>query len=312
MPGQPRAMVITGATGFIGAAVVKQALANGRLPLVITRPNSDLGRLSGLEGVQIFKSESLAEPSLANELRSFAPHAFLHLAWRGVGGAERNAAFQITDNLPLTLDAVRLAAAIGCKHWLGTGSQAEYGNPNRRVDEAQACNPTTLYGMAKLSSCWAAHALSLASGMKMAWVRIFSTYGPGDAPEWLIPYLIREFAAGRAPRLTKCEQLWDYLHVADAARGLLCVAEQEKEGIFNIGSGSAVALRKIVEQVGALANPKMKAEFGAVSYRPDQVMHLEADTSRLVRETGWKPQVDLETGLTETVTWFLNEKSQSR
>ena len=221
----------------------------------------------------------------------------------GVGGHERNEAFQITDNLPAVIEAVELAAAAGCRQWIGLGSQAEYGNQNRRMDEGAPLRPTTLYGKAKLAAGVAALALCEARQMAGAWLRVFSTYGPDDAPHWFIPYVIQELLAGRAPKLTQCEQLWDYLYVTDAARAVAATANGKTAGVFNLGSGSAHPLKEYVEairrELGSLAEPA----YGAVPYRPDQVMHLEADISRLTKVADWQPQISLAEGIRATVAF---------
>jgi nucleoside-diphosphate-sugar epimerase len=234
-------------------------------------------------------------------LRAHQPDVFIHCAWRGVGGQERNAEFQLAENLPFTRASVELAAATGCRQWVGLGSQAEYGNANRILDETAPTQPTTLYGQAKLAAGNESLALCAKKNLAAAWLRIFSTYGPGDHPHWMIPHVIREFLNGRPPQVTKCEQLWDYLFVADAARAITSVADGNISGVFNLGSGDAPSLKSILEIIRAETGAAVSPAYGAVPYRSDQVMHLQADISKLTAATGWKPQVSLEVGLRDTV-----------
>ncbi|RZT05405.1 Nucleoside-diphosphate-sugar epimerase [Duganella sp. CF402] len=301
-----RNVVITGGTGFIGAAIVRELLAAGNHVTVLVRQDSDLTRLNGLSAVTIVRYSALHSAETIAALSAAKPDAFIHCAWQGVGGQDRNAAFQVKDNLALTLDAVDLAAAIGCRQWVGLGSQAEYGNQNRRLNEDAALLPTTLYGKAKLAAGIAALALCEARGIQGAWLRVFSTYGPGDAPGWFIPFVTQEFLAGRKPTLTKCEQQWDYLYVADAARAVVAVIDSAASGVFNLGSGSARPLVDYVEAIRSVLASDLTPEYGAVPYRPDQVMHLEADTSKLTTQTGWRPTVDLSAGIAATVAFERN------
>ena len=290
-------IALTGATGFIGSAVLKQLVSDGHEAVVLLRNESNTDRIRALPGYQAVYYQDLAQAELVKTLAVHKPDAFIHIAWKGVGGSDRNEPFQVIENLPFTLRSVELAHAVGCRHWIGIGSQAEYGNPNSKVAETAPALPTTLYGKAKLASCWASLGLSESLNMKSSWIRVFSTYGVGDEPAWFIPYIISELKKGNTPKLTKCEQLWDYLYVDDAARAILSVLYQEATGIFNIGSGRAISLKSVVEMIRRAINPSITIDYGAVPYRPDQVMHLEADTAKIKQLTGWMPVVSIEDGI---------------
>ena len=117
----------------------------------------------------------------------------------------------------------------------------------------------------------------------------------------MIQHVIREFLAGRTPQLTRCEQLWDYLYVADAARAIVSVANGETAGVFNLGSGRAIVLKELIEKLRGVIGSCVEPAYGAVAYRPDQVMHLEADITKLKAATGWSPTTSLEEGLRATI-----------
>jgi UDP-glucose 4-epimerase len=300
---QKKAIIITGGSGFVGSAIVKQTIADGNLPIVLKRPSSNQKRLKNVEGYLSFDYESLTDRVLIDRIKEYKPHVLIHVAWRGVSGRERNEIYQVEDNLPLTLETVKFANEVGCDRWIGVGSQAEYGNPNCQVDELFPTNPTTIYGKAKLAACWSSLGLCQAYNICGSWVRLFDPYGPEDEPHWLLPYLIQEMAVGNTPKLTKCEQLWDYLYIDDAAKGFLSLAYSQASGIFNLGSGTAMPLRKYVEIIRDLINPNINPAYGAVEYRPDQVMQLQADITKISQMNGWKPQVSIEEGLSHTVDW---------
>lgn len=301
-------VVITGATGFIGAAVVAAMLSRGSRVTVLLRPDSDPWRLAALTGFAIVKYSRLLDEENVSALRRSEPDTFIHCAWQGVSGQARNEAFQIVENIPMTLDAVELAAVVGCRQWIGLGSQAEYGNQNCRLNEDAPLCPTTLYGRAKLAAGIAALALCEARELAGVWLRVFSTYGPGDARHWLIPYVIRELLAGRAPDLTRCEQRWDYLYVADAASAIATVADGNMKGIFNLGSGSSRLLKDYIEAIRNELGSTLEPIYGAIQYRPDQVMHLEADISRLSAATGWRPNTTMSQGIRATVAFERTQR----
>lgn len=303
---------LTGATGFLGSHVVEFLLRDATEVAILMRPESDPWRLGGPRSqVRVVHGDLSDSSAWAAALARFAPDVFLHLGWHGVGNAHRNDERQIDANVLASVATARLAKQVGCRAWVGLGSQAEYGPQSQTISESASTNPTTVYGAAKLAACHLCRATLASSNVRFAWLRLFSSYGPKDHPEWMIPYLINTLMAGRKPSLTACEQLWDYLYVADAAEAVARVARcEEAQGVFNLGSGRAVPLRSIVETVRDLVAPEMPLGFGEVPYRPDQVMHLEADVSRLHRLTGWNARTVLAEGMQRTVEWFRDNASR--
>ena len=304
-------IIITGATGFIGSAVLTELLKQGARVTVLLRPHSNYSRLKNIFGFESIIFSDILDKNTIDLLCSRKPEIFIHCAWQGVSGQDRNEEFQITSNLPFVLDTVKLASVTGCKQWIGLGSQAEYGNHNTRLDEDAPTRPTTLYGAAKLAAGIAALALCEARGMAGVWLRVFSTYGPGDSPHWFLPYVTQEFLAKRAPQLTKCEQFWDYLHVYDAARALFAVADGETAGIFNLGSGLALPLKNYIEEIRSELNSLILPDYGVLPYRSDQVMHLEADVRKLYKKTGWSPRIGVKEGIKNMIAFDIKEFDKS-
>jgi nucleoside-diphosphate-sugar epimerase len=99
--------------------------------------------------------------------------------------------------------------------------------------------------------------------------------------------------------------------VADAAEAVLMTAlATDAQGIFNLGSGQARPLREIVETLRDLVKPGAPLGFGEIPYRPDQVMRLEADISRLQNSTGWRPRTALADGLKKTVAYYQSAPAE--
>lgn len=298
---------VTGASGFIGSYVVERLVASGVEVAILRRPETDLWRLGPVaERVRGITGDLDQAASFREALVEFAPEVVLHLAWHGVANSLRNDRTQVERNLHATLSLVETAAEAGARAWVGAGSQAEYGRHEGALDENAPTRPTTLYGAAKLSACHLAGRVADLRGLRFAWLRVFSTFGPRDNPGWMIPSLIRALGRGERPSLTEGEQRWDYLAVQDAAAAFQAVAASTSaEGVFNLGSGSARRLRDTIEFIRDCVDPRLPLGFGEVAYRPDQVMHLQAETGRLRAATGWVPGCPLEEALRETVRWYL-------
>lgn len=299
----------TGASGFLGSYLVADLMARGHEIAVLLRPTSSYWRLGQLHDRLHVIPGSLEHPDgLRGALGAFAPDAVVHMAWRGVAGSDRNSPVQAV-NVADTVGLAELAAEAGARIFVGAGSQAEYGPYDRAIREDDAPRPTTLYGMAKLAAGSMAMRLCEERGLRGAWLRIFSTYGPKDADHWLIPSMIRNLRSGQHMALTACEQRWGFLHARDAASAFrLAITHEAASGIFNVGSADAPPLRETVTRLRDLVHPGAALGFGELAYRPDQVMVLAADVSRMLA-LGWKPEVPLDEGLRETVEWHDATKS---
>jgi UDP-glucose 4-epimerase len=297
-------LLVTGSTGFLGSHVVRRLLRDDHAVAVVVRAGGNRWRVADvLAKLAVIEGDLANLAAVRSAVRDFAPESVIHLAWSGVGNLHRNAPAQVT-NVAQGVELLELSREAGAKAWIGLGSQAEYGPSTAPTDERAPTVPTTIYGIAKLSTCLFAQRLCEESGLRFAWVRVFSTYGPKDDPGWMVPYLIGALLRGERPKLTAGEQRWDYLYADDAAEAIVRVAlGPEAEGIFNLGSGRATPLRTIIEKIRDLIDPSLPLGFGEVPYRPDQVMHLQADIARLRDITDWSPQIDLTEGLRRTIAW---------
>jgi nucleoside-diphosphate-sugar epimerase len=297
-------ILLTGASGFIGSAFLQAAVLAEHDVTALVR-NSEAWRLRPARGRFTPAAADLRDAgAIAAVLDETRPDAVVHLAWTGVGNRDRNDPAQ-RDNIGWTASLFEAAARAGVRHFVATGSQAEYGPCSGPIAPAAPTNPTSVYGEAKLATSQALARLAAEHNVRLSWVRVFSTYGPGDHPYWMIPSLIGNLLRAQRPALTPGEQRWDFLHVSDAARALLAVAvSPDAQGIYNLGSGSARPLRDVISMVRDAIDPRLPLGFGDIPYRPDQVMHLEADIGRLTGDLGWSPRVPLDEGLVETVGWY--------
>lgn len=297
-------ILLTGAAGFLGSHLLRALIARGHTVAALLRSTSDRERIADCAGQYRPIEGSLANLASARAMiHQFAPEALAHLAWGGVGNAARNDAAQFA-NIEQTYALVQMAIEAGAQQVLALGSQAEYGPQVDPITESTPTQPTTLYGVAKLASCHATRQQCIAAEARFAWLRVFSTYGPGDAPHWMIPSMIERLLRREHMSLTPGEQLWDYLYAEDAARAMTSVLESPTaEGVFNLGSGQPQTIRAIAAQLRDLVDPSLPLGFGEVPYRPDQVMRLEANIERLRAATGWRPTVSLADGLQRTVSW---------
>lgn len=293
-------ILVTGAGGFVGAAVVKGAVASGHEVVALVR--NDTARLAAVANrIAMHRVDLSDRTAVARVIGSARPDVIVHSAWEGVGGALRSGDIQL-ENIGTAVALADAAIGAGVRKFVGIGSQAEYGRYDRKIVEADLPQPTMLYGAAKLAANHLCAQRCREAGVSFAWLRLFSVYGPGDNANWLIPSAAASLVRGRAPLCTAGTQKWDYLYIDDVASGVLAAATTEgATGVFNLSSGEPVAVRTIVETLRDFAAPGLKLTFGGIPFGPDQIMHLDGDNSRLREATGWSPRVPLAVGLRQVV-----------
>lgn len=302
--------LVTGASGFLGSHLTRELIRRGHAVTLLLRPTSNPSLIEDcLSQTRIVYGDLQNLSSLQSELAHDPVDAAFHLAWFGVAGEHRNAPQQLTQNVKGSLDLWEILRDSDCKTWIGLGSQAEYGPHAGVLCSDTPTNPTTAYGVAKLSVGLLTRQLCALGAMRYVWLRLLSAYGPGDDERHMIPGLIRAWMKKERPRVTAGGQMWDYIYVSDAVDALCAVLESSAEGVFPLGSGAPVPLRKTMELLRDIVDSNLEIGFGELPYAPDQVMHLEADITRLQAATGWSPKIALQDGLQRTVDWYRTTKT---
>ena len=300
-------VVITGPTGAIGHALIQQCIRSGDEIMAIVRKGSS--RIRTIPQDSNVTVLELGLDDYDEYIRSArAPEipydVFYHFAWEGTTGSSRNDTDLQSRNIEHTLSAVRLASFLGCKTFIGAGSQAEYGRVEGSLKPDTPTFPENGYGIAKLCAGQLSRILCSQLEIKHIWTRILSVYGPYDGEGSMIISSLRKMINGEESRFTKGEQEWDYLYCEDAARAMHLLAQKGiGNKVYVIGSGKTRKLMDYISVMDQKASPSVHPVLGAVPYADKQVMHLCADISELTEDTGFMPAVDFEEGIEKTIRY---------
>ncbi len=300
--------VITGATSMIGQAILEECLNRGVEVCAVIR--QDTVRKDRLPSHPLL---TVAECDLDHleELSGIVKgtwDVFYHIAW-AYTGAQRNKSQELQNkNIDYTLHAVKAAAGLGCKRFIGAGSQAEYGPLNQeKIGPDAPLHPITPYGISKAEAGRQSKALCHQLGIQWIWPRIFSVYGVYDKESTMVMTAIRQFLQEEETSFTPAEQQWDYLYSKDAGKALYLIGEKGKaDQVYCIGSGVAMPLKDYIFRIRDVAAPGAVPGIGKKPYPPHPVMRLCADIENLTRDTGFVPEYSFERGIRE-VTAALEE-----
>jgi len=290
--------VITGAAGMLGTALIRLMSENNYRIYAVMRPDSPRNALVPV-GENIFPIEcELDEIDTLSEKITEKCNLFFHFGWAGTFGNVRNDMERQVKNISACVKAAETAHKLGCRTFIGSGSQAEYGRCDRPLTAATPPFPENGYGMAKLCAGQMVGKICENNGMICLWFRILSVYGINDGENTLISSAMRKMLKGERVSCTSGEQIWDYLYCDDAANAMLSAAEKcSRSAVYPLGSGKPRKLREYITEMKEVLDSSSEIGFGDVPYGDKQVMYLCADISKLTADYGFVPQINFADGI---------------
>ncbi|MCM2563770.1 NAD(P)-dependent oxidoreductase [Lutimaribacter sp. EGI FJ00015] len=295
----PEPVLLTGATGFVGRAILAELAARG-IPVEAVsrhdRPDS--------AGVRWHRADLLDPEDRTRLIGLSRATRLIHAAWYVEHGAFWYDALN-ADWRAASLDLATLFLAGGGRRIVGIGTCAEYLTEPHGLapwPEMRAIAPTTPYGMAKALLHSQMEELSREAGASLVWARLFHLYGPGEHPARFVPALLAALAEGRPAEVRAADLVRDFASTAHVARCIVALLKTDANGAFNIGSGAPRSLgalaRIMAEAVGADAGLSLKHAPG-----PGDPPVMIPDLSRLFATTGLTPE-DVDEGLSR----FANDQ----
>ena len=303
-------VVITGATGAVGRALIKVCIEAGYEVLAVVHRTSDrVSQLNTIKNCHVMylnlsEYDSAMEEMKKQDIATDGYELFFHLAWMAPFGEGRNNLGLQLENVKASLAAVHFAKALGCTSFIGAGSQAEYGRVTGKLSSDTPVFPETGYGIAKLCAGQMTRLACEQVNIKHIWTRILSVYGPHDGIHSLISVAIDDMINNRETVFTPCNQIWDYIYSEDAAKAMLLAAQKGKHGgVYVIGRGEAQPLKEYIKKIAEITDYKKKIGFGKRPYSDKQVMCLQADISEL-EKLGFEPQISFEEGINAVIELY--------
>ena len=305
-------IVATGATSFVGSGAVKALLERGHKVYAVLRKGSSKADRLLINGAMpenlVILEEDLGSLERLAEQIPEPCDVFLHMGWKGAGSDSRSAAAIQEENAKESLNAVQAAKALGCRRFVFTGSQAEYGVHDALMNEETGCRPTSPYGEAKLKVRIEAEALCRKLSMDYGHARIFSTYGIGDHPWSLLSTCVNTFLSGGVMEMGACTQDWNFMYIDDAGRAVAMLCEYQKslmeQGcVYNLGGpmDETGPLKHFVETVYEMCGRKGSCVYGVRKPNAEGVVNLIPDLTKMKRVIGWEPRVRFRDGMARVI-----------
>ena len=287
-------VLVTGASGFIGAHLCRRLQTDGHRVIATGRSHPEW-LPSGTE----HRNVELADPAAVEALiRDTRPAAIFHLASCVKGSRDRALVRPTFDaNLAASVYLMEAAAESGCGRFVLTGSLEE-------PDDARTA-PSSPYAAAKAAATAYARMYHALYAFPAVIARLFMVYGPGQRDRAkLVPYVIDSLLAGTAPRLSSGTRPVDWIFVDDVVEGLIRLAATETTPgrTVDLGSGTLATVREVVERLSRQIDPDIPLRFDPAADRPmEQVRVADAEATEAL--LGWRPSTPLDAGLAATIDW---------
>ncbi len=305
----PRRVLITGASGFVGAHLARALEAAGAnvSGLDVASPPPAGARFAGWHIADLRDAGALADAVAAAK-----PDAVVHLA--GQSSAARS--FEIPEetfaiNAMGTwslLEAMRRSAPRARVLVVGTSEVYGPQPEGTRVAESAPFRPVSPYALSKAAADAFAEVFGRQHGLDVMRTRSFGHSGPGQTPRFVIPSFAQQIAAieaGRADpvlRVGNLEVTRDLVDVRDVATAYVALLERGSTGAaYNVCRGEGVKLTEIVRMLNARARVKVAIEPDPSRMRPADVPYLVGDPSAMARDTGWRAEIPLERTLDDVL-----------
>ena len=301
-------VLVTGATGFVGACLARHMAVQGHEVHVFTREKSNRWRIEDIaDQLRDHKVDLTDVDAVQAAIARIRPEGVFHLATYGGFADQQDTATILNANLMGTVNLLRACERVGFDFFINTGSSSEYGIKQKPMNETDAASPIGDYGVSKLASTAFCQSEAVTKELPVATIRLFSPYGCWDDPKRLIPYVIQSLLKNEVPKLSTPDSVRDYIFVEDILRLYQMMAEAPGRfgGICNAGSGRQASIGEVVQIIRDILGSDLVPAWGTVSRKRPEPSVWVADTTK-TRQLGWQAGIDLREGLCRTIEWQKN------
>lgn len=305
-------VLITGATGFVGACLTRRLLELGHEIHVFVRPESSMWRIASIATELILHDVDLRDTQdVSRAVMTIRPEYVFHLAVYGGFSFQQNIESIYASNLLGTINLVHACEKTDFKLFVNTGSSSEYGLKVPPMKECDILEPVGDYAVSKAAATLFCRSEASQKNLPIITLRVFSPYGPWDDPKRLIPYVISSLLNKKIPALSNPASVRDYIFIDDVIKAYLAVmsAPVIPGAIYNVGSGWQTSIGDVVTKITTFIGNGITPVWGARETLRPEPANWMADIHALKSHCNWQPATGLDDGLQNTIDWMKTNLS---
>lgn len=304
-----RRILITGGTGFVGSYLVPFLKFRGAELTVLSTSSAIIQEV----GVEYFKADIRNSDDVGAVVRAVNPEQIYHLAGvTSVAESWNNPRLAFDVNVAGTLNLFESAMRLPSPPRILNVSTAQvYAQSYDALEETAPLGPDNPYAATKAMAELLAVQYRQSTSGGIITARAFNHTGPGQLPSFALPSFAKQLAemeAGIIPPVLRVGNInvkRDFSDVRDVVAAYYQLLDTAENGeIYNVCSGRAVLLADILKELQTHCRVIVKLEVDPTRLRPNEVPQMFGDATKIQRETGWRPEVPLETTLRELLTYW--------
>ena len=309
-----KSALVTGAGGFIGSHLVEALLEQGWQVRALVRYNSrsSWGWLENLRNGRQNRLDvilgDVCDPHQMQKIQKDCNVVFHLAALIGIPYSYDAAASYVHTNVNGTLNVLKSAAENRIERFIHTSTSEVYGTAQYTpIDENHPLKGQSPYSASKIAADKLVESFYCSFDLPVVTVRPFNTFGPRQSARAVTPTIISQALKGTQVNLGSLDPVRDLTFVEDTVAGLIAAASVDEANgqVINLGSGQGVSIRELAQMVFEIIGGDHEIVFDEQRERPDrsEVMTLISDNSKALEMLGWKPEVSLKDGLSQTIDW---------